>query len=183
MEGLFPSQKNWIIFLKKVNKTAVIALISRRCFSPASKKSKTHQKIFEKNTKMSNEKVRGLFKTTYKNPEKVSIGEGQNKPHMNLDNWISKACVHSLYAEPAQRYAETTPKWSFRFRERCIARIPAVKIGVAPDPATTHARHNDTSIERPARKAGGWNSHGDGAAVRAGFYKIVDKCRISCRKS
>ena len=30
--------------------------------------------------------VRGLFKTTYKNPEKVSIGEGQNKPHMNLDN-------------------------------------------------------------------------------------------------
>lgn len=50
-----------------------------------------------------------------------------------------------MYAEPAQRYAETMSKRSFRFLVKRIARIPAVKIGVAPDSATTHARHNDTS--------------------------------------
>ena len=160
----FFSRKNW----KRLNFWGRNVLIYGRYFSFTKKFESILWKRLTKQPFLSL-LVRGLFKTTSKSHEKVSIGEGQNKPHMNLDNWISKACVHSLYDEPAQRYAETTPKRSFRFRERCLARIPAVKIGVAPDPATTHTRHNDTSIERPARKAGGWNSHGDGAAVRTGL--------------
>ena len=213
MEWLFSApKKSWTIFQIRVTKTAVFVLISRRCFSPAGKKTK---KLLKNPQKMSNGKVKGRLKPWQLNIKSLrTFLVCRARTAVRRDNvetefpFPCKAYSENPGCEDrsctrfgddpckAQWYIENRFAWSGDFSSCNCARQGADRrAGFSPaqDRQRRIARFQPKKnaltqiVFRSNRASGAKGGRVEFPWRRCNrprrLLKIVDKCRTSCRKS